>query len=92
MVTGGDVQPGRGRGVVDEIAIVDRVRMLVQHQPGFGRSRHLGLFQKLGWAQTPGARFPANISKFDFINLPVSTDNLATVTPYGWCEFARGHL
>src|SRR5262249_53183730 len=47
MIASRDVLPGAGIGVVDEVPVVDRVGMLIDEQPGLGRSRNLGLFQVL---------------------------------------------
>ena len=47
MVTGGNVLPGAGTRIVYEVAIVNRVRMFIEHQPRLGGFRHLGLFEIL---------------------------------------------
>src|SRR5690349_2603229 len=42
-----DILPGRGAGIVDEVTVVDGVRMLIEEQPGFCSPRNLRLLQIL---------------------------------------------
>ena len=47
VIGGGNVLPGPGARVIDEEAVVNRVRMFIQNQPCLGRAWHLGLLEVL---------------------------------------------
>src|SRR6266487_2723365 len=53
MIRSGYVLPVILFGVVDKVTIVDRVRVLIEHQPGPGRSGNLGLFEELSIVEPP---------------------------------------
>ena len=47
VIRGGNVLPGGGVRVIDEVSVVNRIRVFVDHQPGSRGPRHLGLLEVL---------------------------------------------
>src|SRR5690349_6375776 len=47
VIGGGEILPGGGTWIVDEVAIVDGVRMFIHYHPRLGGAGHVGLFEKL---------------------------------------------
>src|SRR5947207_12389897 len=53
MIRGRDVLPVVQCRVINEVGVINRVRLLIEHQPGLGGSGHVTLLKELAVFQPP---------------------------------------